>query len=193
MPNHRGRLRKRVDSGIFLARYLLALQHHRREPIDVSIVTNFLHRVFPWATIVGDKWPRYIFMLDKLAAIEDLYRVAIYRDCRDVVRSRIEQRRGNGKSIPTVQIIVKAWVQAIEMMEQHCDKVHIIRYEDLVSDPQPVLETLGNWLGVDPQGFRHRMIRPTSVGKYKQGLSEKEVADIIAVAGPTMQRLGYEV
>jgi len=42
---------------------------------------------------------------------------------------------------------------AIEAMEQHGDKVHLMRYEDLVADGRTVLAAFGNWLGVDPQGF----------------------------------------
>jgi hypothetical protein len=29
------------------------------------------------------------------------------------------------------------------------------------------------------------------VGRYRQGLSDQEVADVLGIAGPTMERLGY--
>ena len=66
-----------------------------------------------------------------------------------------------------------------------------MRYEDLVADGRTVLAAFGNWLGVDPQGFRHQMIDTAWVGEYKQTLSNDEIASIMRIAGPTMERLGY--
>lgn len=76
-------------------------------------------------------------------------------------------------------------------MERHRDTVYIIRYEDLVTDPQAVLTPFGRWLGVDPYKFKYDFVHTNGIGYYKQVLSEREVADILAIAGPTMERLGY--
>jgi hypothetical protein len=35
------------------------------------------------------------------------------------------------------------------------------------------------------------MPRTDSISKYKQGLTEEELADVIEIAGPTMEQLGY--
>jgi len=84
-----------------------------------------------------------------------------------------------------------SWIEAIENMEKNVHQIYSIRYEDLISNPKTVLNDLGHWLDVGPTGFRHKMIRTTSVGKYKQGLSTQELKDINAIAGPAMERLGY--
>ena len=194
---HRGQFRKRIDSAIFLTRYLMELQRYRRQEISLSIVTDVLHRIFPSAPVVGDKKPTYVFHLDQLANIGELYRLVIYRDCRDVARSAIEKSQTSwrqkkiGQHLNTAEKVAESWVSAIETMERHAKKIHAIRYEELVTDPQLVFTALGNWLGVDPQGFRHNMIRDSSVGKHKKGLSDQEEREIIRIAGPTMERLGY--
>jgi len=199
MQGRNGRLIGRFDSAIFVARYLIGLYRYQGELIDASIVTAVLHHIFPRVSIVGDKRPPYVFDLDKLATIEGLARVVIYRDCRDVTSSFMQKARTDWRYRPVVKgldtagKVAKRWVSAIELMERHADKVHMIHYEDLVTNPRPVLKALGDWLGVDPEGFRPGIIRAGSVGKYRRGLSEQEVADILAVAGPTMERLGYQV
>lgn len=191
----KSKLKKRVESAIFLARYLIGLQRHRQKLISITIVTDILHSIFPSASIVGDKKPTYIFNLDKLARIEGLNRLVIYRDCRDVVRSAIEkaQTGWRKKTFSTATKAAWCWVKAIEIMERHADKIHTIRYEDLVSNTRPVLHDLGTWLGINPAGFRHRMIHTTSMGKYKHSLSDKQIEDIMKIAGPTMKRLGYDI
>jgi len=193
------RTQRRLQSGLFLFRYLIGLRCYRNTLIGAREVEAVLRRLFPHATIVGDKFPLYVFDLDKLVTVPDLFRVIIYRDCRDVTRSALEMSRTKWRGrrfaerLGTAEKVAREWVRAIELMERHADQVHVIRYEELVAAPQPVLEALGKYLGVDPQGFRHQRIHVTSVGKYRQGLSEHDLRDVIAIAGPTMERLGYEI
>jgi hypothetical protein len=61
----------------------------------------------------------------------------------------------------------------------------------LINQPDVELKTLGSWLGVDPTGFPKEIIRDTSIGKYNIGLSDKELATVMEVAGPTMSQFGY--
>jgi hypothetical protein len=95
------------------------------------------------------------------------------------------------EKINTAEKIALSWVRSIELMERHKDKVHIIRYEDLVLEPGPVLKALGDWLGVDPAGFPKGLAHPASFGKYKTGLTGEELETVMELAGPTMARLGY--
>ena len=44
-----------------------------------------------------------------------------------------------------------------------------------------------------PEGFRHEIVRVDSVGKHTSGLTEAEISDVIAIAGPALQRKGYSV
>lgn len=63
--------------------------------------------------------------------------------------------------------------------------------KDLIQQPERELEALGNWLGVDPSGFPKELILDDSIGKYKSGLTDEELTDVMKIAGPTMARLRY--
>lgn len=122
----------------------------------------------------------------------------MYNDCRDVASSTLKRFRAverNNKewieNLSMAETIAKRWVQAIELMESHAEKLHIIRYENLIKQPDQELEALGGWLGVNPSGFSKEVIQNTGIGKYKEGLSKEELATIMNIAGPTMARLGY--
>ena len=78
-------------------------------------------------------------------------------------------------------------------MDKYKDKLHIIRYEELVTSPQKVLLNLGDLLQIDPDNFNHRIVHARSVGKYRQGLTDRELSEVIEVAGPTMIHLGYSL
>jgi len=187
----------------FVMRYLFSVNKERRrrnrKRVNANIIESALKRLCPEATIVGDKWPSYVFVLDKLTEVNGLSRIIIYRDCRDVVNSNLRQvrtawrGRAWAEKTNTAEKIAEKWVKAIENMEHHADKLYIIRYEDLVRQPERELAALGEWLGVDPAGFPAHIIRESSIGKYKSGLTEEELAAVIKIAGPTMERLGYEI
>jgi len=188
----------RIESGIFLTRYLLFLRVYGANKIGVPEIERTLHRVFPGVFIVGDKFPGYIFRLDKLAHAAGLSRVIIYRDVRDVVSSFLRMARTKWRRLPSLKgnnasTTAKRWVRAIDLMERYADKLYIICYEDLVQQPERELKALGNWLGVDPVAFPAHRIRDTSIGKHKSGLTHEELKTVMEIAGPTMERLGYEI
>jgi len=99
LRNRESQYKSRINSAIFLARYLIKLRQYRQDPINLYAILNILHDIFPSASVVGDKKPTYIFNLDRLAKVEGLNRLVIYRDCRDVVRSAMgkNQRDNWGK------------------------------------------------------------------------------------------------
>ncbi len=177
------------------------MQVYRRKVIDVGVVETVLRRIFPAAGVVGDVDAYYSLNLEKFVGVLGLSIAIVYRDCRDVAatmagRFNLQLRRREwpwAKIMDTSMKLAKTWVNAIEVMERYTDQIHMIRYEELVTNPESVLEALGNWLDVDPQGFKSQILHSDKVGEYKRGLSEKEVSDIIVVAGPTLERLGYEV
>ena len=191
--------KSRINSAIFRFRYLLGLQRYRQEMIDLRMVTNVLHRIFPSVSVLGDKYPDYVFHLDVLGPMKSLIRLVIYRDCRDVVNSTLKKARTNWrdkqfvKNVDTADKAAKLWVRAIELMEHYSDTLYSIRYEDLIQQPQLELEALGKWLDVDASGFPAHIIKDTSIGKYKSGLTHDELKTVMEIAGPTMERLGYEI
>jgi hypothetical protein len=182
---------------LFTARYLLKMLEYRNRTIDALAVEEVLRSIFPKARIVGDKWPDYVNHLDKLTQMDGIFNVIIYRDCRDVASSTLKLVRTTWReqawteNANTAAKVAGRWVRAIETMERYKDRIYAIRYEDLVEDPKKHLKPFGQWLGVAPQGFHHEMVRDSSVGLHKKGLTISELEEIETVAGPTMARLGY--
>lgn len=167
-----------------------------RHPLTAGRVANAYRAVYPDARIVGDKSPSYVARLDELLD-HGLSCIVIYRDCRDVVTSTREALRTIWKGMPHVQYldttekIAQRWVQAIEIMERHRDQVCILRYEDLVEQPEQELNTVAQWLGVDPSGLPADLLHGSSVGRHRTDLPQSELATVLEVAGPTLARLGY--
>jgi hypothetical protein len=181
----------------FSEAYLRELRRYLGRRIDAAVVGRILQRLFPGATVVGDKYPDYVFMLDDLARDDTLKRIIIYRDCRDVTSSVLVKARTDwkeyrfSKKLDTPEKIARRWIEAIELMESHRDRVFTIRYEDFVQNPGQIAQGLGEYLGVEPSGFPTLHLRTDSVGKYRQGLSPDELDTVLTLAGPVLKRLGY--
>jgi hypothetical protein len=184
----------------FAIRYLDKIRRYRPGPIDLPAVEATLREVFPRAGVVGDKMPDYVHLLDTLAPTRGLACVMLYRDCRDVTSSHLKLARTSWRNQrwirdqDTAEKVAGRWVDALETMERQRDRIHTVRYEDLVREPRRELTALAQWLGVEPTGFPEgsiRNVRERSIGKYKDGLSDQELEAVMNVAGPTMARLGY--
>lgn len=184
----------------FALRYLRGIRRYRPGPIDIPAIQATLGELLPGAAFVGDKNPEYVHLLDKLAPASELACVVIYRDPRDVISSHLKLARTNWRHQPwvrdqdTAEKVARRWVDAVEAMERHRGRIHIVRYEDLVQEPLAVLTNLAEWLGLDPEGFRLRsleFVHADNIGKHGQGLTQREVDDVMRVAGSVMARLGY--
>ncbi len=187
-----------VVSHIFIKRYFATLRAHAgNDDVDAAVIEASLRSLFPKATIVGDKYPAYILRLEMLTGVEQLRRIVIYRDCRDVVSSILHRIRTDwtkdrvAKTLNTPEKVAIHWVKCIEEMERYADRLYVIRYEDLVVNPDDCLGQLADWLGVDAAGFPRGIVRRNSVGKHGKGLTPEELATVMEIAGPTMARLGY--
>ncbi len=187
-----------LQNNTLTLRYLGALQRRRPETVSAAVIDQILKELFPSAKVVGDKYPEYIFSLDELVADDDLGRLVIYRDCRDVTSSTLIRARTKWRRMPlfvrkvdTAEKVAHRWVRAIELMEEHRDRLFVVRYEDLVTEVTGPLQALAEWLDIDPGGFQAREISSRSIGKYKRGLTREELDTVMRIAGPTMERLGY--
>ena len=78
---------------MFLDTFLKNMERYKDGAIHFSNVLESYEQSLPNIPIVGDKYPGYIDRLDRLAAIPELKRIVIYRDCRAVVRSALEMSR----------------------------------------------------------------------------------------------------
>lgn len=196
-PNYTKRSLRYLRSHAFVARYLFTLHRYQQGCIDVPGIEITLHQMFPKARIVGDKYPGYIFDLDKFVDLEGLSRLIIYRDGRDVASSTLMKVRTKWQDLPwitefdTAVKVAGRWIRAIEIMERYADKLYMLRYEDLVNQPEQELAALGRWLGVDPAGFIWENVYATSIGNHKSDLTQRELDAFMEIAGPTLARLGY--
>ena len=186
-----------LNSILFVRQYRRTLKRCAGQVVDLEAVRRSLHEIAPWARLVGDKVANYVFDLDDLVPLAGLRVVVIYRDCRDVVRSSLQLAQTSwkdkdlGRRLATPEHAAASWVASIEVMEKHRDRVFPIRYEELVTHPQQVLDEIGGFLGIDGQLFRASMIKSDRIGKHKSGMSSTDLDRVIGVAGPTMRRLGY--
>jgi hypothetical protein len=148
--------------------------------------------------------------------------IHVCRDARDVVASRLE-RSATDKSASRVQLAAAhalEWVEAMQLRRQLLaqprlrERYHEIRYEELVSQPQPVLHSLFNFLGeqFEPAVLEfHRVQRNVagseewsaaavsrpifadSIGRWRRDLSAEECATVLRVSAPLLVELGYSL
>jgi hypothetical protein len=177
-----------LKSAWFYYRYRALLQSYAGQTIDAELVLKSLSRIFPKKRYVGDKFPLYMARIPELSSIHFARRIVIYRDIRHVLPSFQKKFAVLGHD---ARIIAENWTKAMALTAQYQDKLHLIRYEDLLKNPQEVIQALADYLELAPEGFRHQIVRPNNDGDYRQKLSESELADIMDVAGEQMQNWGY--
>jgi len=194
---NRRRLQDYFKNTIFFTRFLIGIGLQREERVTHKTVESSLRKIYPKTFIVGDKWPYYTFKLPELKGLDGVKCLVIYRDCRDVTSSFLQKTRTNWQgqdwiaNLQTTDQIAERWVKMITIMESCADEIYTIRYEDLAFDPQKTMASIGEWLQIDPQLFSTGIMKPSSIGKFKNGLSQSELESVLRVAGPTMERLGY--
>ncbi|MBV7332995.1 sulfotransferase [Chloroflexi bacterium TSY] len=179
-------------------RYLAAVRRQDTACVNAAAIGGGLRHLYPQAAVVGDKHPDYMFQLGKLTEDAALKCIFIYRDPRDLASSVVRAARTIWSSyfreeLREAKAVATRWVKSIAMMERYADKLHIIRYEELVLNPQQVLKALGTFLDVDPSQFDHKVLRVDSVGKHRNRLTAQEISSVIDVAGATMKRLGMTI
>lgn len=183
----------------FARSYLLRLRWQTWRRVTAVAIEATYRQLFPAAKVIGDKLPHYLLHMKTLSAQDNLKRLVIYRDCRDVTSSFLHQVRTTWKDadwvhqFDTAEKIAASWVRDIQIMESHADRLMILQYEKLMQQPEQELARLSDWLGIDPHGFPVELLRADSIGKYREGLTPAEIDAVLAVASPTLLRLGYEI
>lgn len=187
-----------IKSHLFVIRYLFFIYAQKRSYADISVLDDILRRIFPKVRVVGDKMPNYIWELNQFAAIPNLHRFVMYRDCRDVTNSIMRMVRTKWSNQPfidqfdSIETVAQRWCLSIELMESNSKNTCSVKYEELISNPGPILETISEELSIDPAGFPIDMIRPPkSNSNYFSSLTKSDLNTILRIAGPTMERLGY--
>lgn len=186
-----------IQETFLILRYLIHLYAYRQPTVGTATITQALNQIFPDKAFVGDKYPGYIFRLNRLVDEPDLQRIIIYRDCRDVAVSAIKMANTKWRTHKVKQNMNSAdkvaarWLKAMQKMEEHEEYIHIIRYEDILSSPDEVMGRLAQRLALDPDGFKISNIRSDNSGKFKTTLTEADLADIDRIAGDMMRKYDY--
>lgn len=164
----------------------------------------------------ADKTPAYLFCWEEILAIwPNAQFIVMIRDGRDVACSINSLPFGAN----TPYHAARDWAQGIregERLLQSCpDQVCVVRYEDLVADPQRWTQAICKFLELSyvPEMLAVEAtpvekvaegqeawfanlwagINQSAVGKWKKRLSAQEIAEVHSVAGAELVRYGYEV
>lgn len=164
----------------------------------------------------GDKRPAYALHVEEILRLfPDAQFVHLVRDGRDCVASLLGMpwwHRGFHEAVAT-------WAQVMDVTRRHAgrlgpDSWHELRFEDLVSDPEPRLRELCGYLGEEcapEMAEPHRLARTavparktwhrrthgaldsSRAGSRQQRLTPDQIRLCEAVLGERLERNGYEL
>lgn len=153
---------------------------------------------------IGNKNPAYAQefpLLNRLFPTQAKY-LAIVRDGRDVALSIVQRRWG----LSSCYAAAKFWLQsmtALAAMHQQLgpDRLHVISYEDLLRQPRETLESVRAFLGIPPQeadidaavAELTQGERAANFDKWKQQMSVRDLRMFEGLAGPMLEKYGYEL
>jgi hypothetical protein len=168
------------------------------------------------ARVLIDKNPHYSLFVNQLGEILPAAKfIYIVRDPRDTVLS-YQQKKFDMFSVPG---LAYRWEKYNEIILKHRgrfpDRYFTLRYEDLVSDPEPELEKLCQFIGIDytkgfldfykdedenrPEWFRssfegiRRPLDRDNAYKWKTEMSPADIRAAQKAAFPLMKYFGYEI
>ena len=159
------------------------------------------------ARLVAERTPDHVRVLDLVADVyPDAKVVHIIRDGRDVARSLVSQSWGP----ETYADAAAEWVSGIESARAASPRLGgylEVPYEALLADPAAHVPALYQFLGLDAgDELVRRALAEADVpynvdpaatavtaAKWKGGLTESELDEVLSVAGPLLAELGYEI
>jgi hypothetical protein len=133
----------------------------------------------------------------------DLLEIVLVRDLRDLYCSsrafwELDERAGLGRLSQANHVIVKLW-------QEKCPSLLLLRYEDLVRQPQETADVLHKFLGLsapfatDPtsetallSGHATTPDPPSSIGRWRGETLPDAVRDFVANAADFNRIFGYE-
>jgi sulfotransferase family protein len=169
----------------------------------------------------GEKTPRHVF---RIAEMLDLWPeakvVCLVRDPRAVVASYRDWKRGKPDSSvpdrlratrsyhPVVSaLLVKGAVEASQQARRRfgAERILLLRYEELVTEPERSVRTLAEWIGVDYEssmlgvsdkygsyGDVSGGISQAPLERWRSKLSPTELSVIQTCCRGTMEQAGYQ-
>ena len=152
----------------------------------------------------GDKTPEhYRHLPDILANFPDSPVIFVVRDPRDTILSI---RRNFGTSL---QDAIRSWNEATLSYTRAADRVHLVRYEELVQNPEEVVRGICEHLGEPfeeamflfheqipewmrrPGGKLDEPVNTGSIGRFRE-MEPDDVREIEAGCAEGMRTLGYD-
>ena len=155
--------------------------------------------------IWGDKTPRYIFFLKRLRESFPSARfIIIVRDPRDAVLSMREawgRSLGRGATVWREASRIADW----EVHSKQSPDTMLIHYEDIAVKPEKTMQDVSKWLGVNfsPTSIeayageerwgaaREDKVVATSIGRFRDNLTNAEIGLIESIALREMQSMDY--
>jgi hypothetical protein len=160
----------------------------------------------------GDNTPRYVSLVPELdRAFPDARYIHLVRDPRDVVRSAMEVWFGGNTALTAAEEWLERVGAGLAAGQLVGERMYLLRFEDLLLDPQGTLGKLARFLDLpalfDPShtgGDSGSLAReqhlakltspldPKVIGRYRQSLSAREIAEIEQLCQPFLRSFGYE-
>lgn len=158
-----------------------------------------LHTAREGFTSWGDKTPFYVNHLDVIHALFPESRIIhIVRDGRDVALSLMRKEWGPANVYTCAQL----WKQC-NTQQSICHRLaesglyHVVRYEDLLDEPQHELSTVLDFLGepyqADLLSDLTAGVKRTNYDKWRTELTPRQIAVFESVAGGELEEFGYQL
>lgn len=161
----------------------------------------------------GDNTPRYVSLIPQLhRAWPEARFLHLVRDPRDVVRSSLAVWFGGNTALTAAEEWVERVGAGLAGQQLVGSNLRVVRFEDLVRDPQATLAGIARWLGLDPnfsvddpgpdgvQVARQAHLRriaepldPAVIGRWRHTLTAAQVAEIEQLCQPFLSAFGYEL
>jgi hypothetical protein len=151
-----------------------------------------------------------------LAMYPQAYFLFMRRDGRDIAASR--KLVGNFRQ--TVQHVAESWCEQIDKFERFANRpgvrAYMVNYEQLTTSPETELRSILHFLDLpwddrilhfhdedltlyhNPTGHLSaeqvkQPINTASIGRWRRDLTVEELREFESIAGPTLERFGYEL
>lgn len=177
----------------------------------LELFAAIVHALAGGGAILGEKTPEHLLWWEPLArAMPQLRLVGIVRDPRAVVAS---QRHVDWGIKSHVQLATQWSLDQHELLRARAtlgaSRFLLLRYEDLVQDPERARRGLAAFLRADgvaseePEAerlvlpwehWKQRVFRPITTDRteaWRRELSERDADDVTAIGAAQMQELGY--